>query len=171
MPTRGTAAKKETWDDWLPADRPGADRYLTIDELIGELQEFGIHDVEPSDIRYWQMQNVLPYPIKRWHDGATRALYPQDATLIIFRLRELQKRGYTLRQITDRLRAWAAIMHDPDPHGIAPALIELAQRQAELTRRPIRYVQIHFIDEDGSEQAYSYDVPLTDSTKYLYPVG
>lgn len=157
-----TTPDRETWDDWLPPNTPSADRLLTRDKLVAELHKFGVK-ADANDFRFWESVGVLPRPIRRWHDGATRTLYPKTAMTVVMELRELQERGYTLKQIAPRLRlfvrsAWAA-----DPHNIADAVNDLARRHEELTGRKIWRVDVQFTDEDNREERFVYFTQPTDS--------
>lgn len=159
-PARST---RETWDDWLPPDGPADDRQLTRDELVAELRAFGV-DVDADDFRFWESAGVLPRPIRRWYRGATRTMYPTIAINAVMELRELQKRGYTLKQIAPRLRllprwAWSSNPHSIDTDDVAA----LARKHEELTGKKIWQVKITFVDEDGREDPFHYFTQPIDS--------
>lgn len=149
---------RESWSHWFPdADE---DEQGTIEDLLAYLKRIDRPDVSADNIRFWQKVGVIPAPVKRWHNNATRALYPvTHVALVIDELLELQERGYTLQQIAPRLRAYAASMRDPDPVGIGDAMIDVARAYGDRTMRPVTTVEVRFIDADGRDQRYRYNVP------------
>jgi DNA-binding transcriptional MerR regulator len=160
---------RETWTDWIRAIDPGFDEssveYLTVDELLEELDLLITRDSEKVDavtIRYWQRKRLLPYPVKRWHEGATRSLYPiPSAVQLIVHIRLLQREGYTLEQIAPRLRGHLAMLCDPTPLELRPTIIEAANRRASFTGRPIREVIVTFVDEEGWRVEYPFPIERT----------
>ncbi len=111
MPTEAPAkAKRERWDDWLPESDPDAHR-LTLPELLQRLRDQGVK-IHTHDIRHWQAEGVIPYPVKRWHDGATRALYPEETVDLLIYLRQLQAEGHSLAEIRWRLRIAARLLRE-----------------------------------------------------------
>ncbi len=150
-----TKAKQETWADWFPDAEPKR----TIDGLIELLEHMGV-DCDATTLRYWQTKGVLPHPVKRWTGASTQALYPTIAAVFIAELRELQQRGFTLDEIAARLRGHAATMREPDPIGIAPAIVDAAQRQAELTGTPVKRVEVTFIDDTDQRSTYVFDASI-----------
>ena len=151
------ARPRETWASWFPdsEDDPG-----TIDELLETLSSFGVNNVSADNIRYWQKAGIIPAPTKRWHGGATRALYPPTlAALVIMELIALKDHGYSLQQIAPRVRAYALFMRNPDPLGIQEAITAVAREYEVISKRPISSIQIRFIDADGRDQTYHYDIP------------
>ena len=103
--------KKQTWRDWMPADAPEPEPLITREELIAEVQRAG-ESVDIDDIRNWQRAHIIPYGIRRWHDGAMRTLYPRGMTEIITSLRALQRAGEPLAAIGPQLRVLArSVLH------------------------------------------------------------
>ncbi len=156
----------ELWAEWFP--EPDEDQQGTIGDLLAYLARIDAGDVTADNIRYWQKAGVIPSPVKRWHDGATRGVYPiTSAALTIAELLELKRLGYTLDQIRPRLRAWFASRRDPDPLGISEAITDVAHQYGRIQQNTITAVQIRFIDADGRDQTYHYDIPPdgTSSTK------
>jgi hypothetical protein len=98
--------KKQTWRDWMPEGAPEPETLITREELIAEVQRVG-ESVDIYDIRNWQRDRIIPYGIRRWHDGAMRSLYPRGMTEIITSLRALQRAGDPLAAIALPLRVLA----------------------------------------------------------------
>lgn len=153
MPTKS----RETWKDWF--DDADQVEHVTLDELF---QEFPLDGVTADKVRYWQKADVIPQAVKMWHQGATRALYPATyAFMVLAELQILQKRGYTLAQIRDRLRRRAHAWNlggRGDHHEWKPTASQLADEFEELTGNHVMEVRISFIDEDGETDTYTYDV-------------
>ena len=163
MPTNEmTTTKQETWADWFP-DAP-EEALGTIDDLLGTLEDRKKQPEDPKvtadNIRYWQKAGILPAPIKRWHDGATRAIYPTIfAVVVIWELLELKRLGYTLQQIAPRIRAYGKTLLYRDPLNIRDDIIHLARGYEGISERTITAMEIKFIDADGRHQTYYYDIP------------
>ncbi|MDP9357791.1 MAG: MerR family transcriptional regulator [Chloroflexota bacterium] len=116
MPTEApteipTKAKREIWNDWLPGEPSPEAQLLTLPDLLQRLRDQGVK-IHTHDIRHWQAEGVLPYPVKRWHNGATRALYPEEAVDVIRYLRQLQADGYSLAESRWRLRMAAQLLRE-----------------------------------------------------------
>ncbi len=154
-------AKRETWADWLATDHPAARDYVTLEELLTLLpQEVAVNDVDARDLRHWQMNGILPYPKRTWHKGAVRALFPRQAALLtIFELRDLQRRGYALRQIGERLRVFVGAIYKSDPHDLAPIMVATARKHEDLIKRSVKRAEVSFIDEDDRNWTYVYIIP------------
>ena len=97
-------AKQETWLDWLAPDQPEPKPLITREELVERIRKLGVK-ASPGDLRYWEAAGILPRAVKRWHDGATRALYPEWMPYLVVSLREYQHEGLPLEEIARRLRA------------------------------------------------------------------
>lgn len=153
MPTQS----RDTWGDWFE-DADDASELLTLQELLEEYPQL---EVTPDTVRYWQKVDVLPQPHKRWHNGATRALYPSTyAFMAIREILDLQNQGYSLQQIKERLRrrvnAWRNRRFTMDRwEGSA---LEMATEYEQATGNMVDRVQIVFVDSDGEVDPYSYDV-------------
>lgn len=177
-------APQATWADAIP----DVDRYdhVTIDELL-ELVEQWLQPRVPlprhyadtitaaplddhvtaHQLRHWQTLGILPRPIKRWHDGATRALYPKEpAALAIMEVLTLQDEGYTLDEIGPRMQArffkpWA--LRHRDPFNWRAIASRLAAEYTETTGTPTAYVQFVFIDPSGERDVHQF--PITDRSR------
>jgi len=71
---------------WLPpgSPEPELDDLITREELLEEIRAVPMRMSE-STLRLRESQGILPRPMRRWRDGATRALYPRwMAELVIF---------------------------------------------------------------------------------------
>jgi hypothetical protein len=93
-------ARHETWEEW---GGPEPARLFTRDELVTHLTELGV-EADGDTVRFWEGSAVVPRSIKRWHDGATRALYPDWFAPLVIGLRELQDAGLALAEIGPVLR-------------------------------------------------------------------
>jgi len=166
-----TTSRRETWADWARRIDPDYDEdhehYVTITELIEDLNglfRFRNAEINPSTIRYWQSQGLIPYPVKRRHDGATRALYPDPlAFRIMLALRSKQlDRGYSLEQLRDSMHELlsdqVASQYDPSRYNLEPSILAVARQRAIVTGRPVDHVNVTFVDEQGP-QTYRYDIP------------
>lgn len=101
----GDAGSKGTWKDWEHPDVPEPG-LLTRDELVETLIRLGV-EVEERRLRFWEAEGVLPAPIRRRLNGATRALYPTWQINLIFALRQFQERGYALPDLPPLMRKLA----------------------------------------------------------------
>ncbi|MDP9470071.1 MAG: hypothetical protein M3Q71_05300 [Chloroflexota bacterium] len=98
--------KRRTWRDWLPPGTPEPDTLLTRTELLARLHAEGV-DVSTHDLDNWQTAGIIPYGIRRRHEGATRTLYPKWMVDLIRYLRELQDEELPLPQISAILKVHA----------------------------------------------------------------
>lgn len=95
--------KRETWLDWLPSDAPDPLELITRQELARRVSDRGF-DVTNEKIGYWEKQGVLPLPVRRWHEGATRALYPSWMEDVVIRAIGLRERGESTSGIRQSTR-------------------------------------------------------------------
>jgi len=172
MPTEN-GAKPETWRDWLPAGGPEPDRLYTRDQVL-DLARGMRAEVSTSDIRYWEQVGVLPRPVRRWHEGAVRAVYPLLIAYLIKELRRLQRyEGLSLAEARPRLRTYARmwLTYDaayaqrdrvPEDLSLGPNLAgeleRLANEWAELAGVPVDRVEVHVIGTSG--RATKYPLPI-----------
>ncbi|MDP9354398.1 MAG: hypothetical protein M3R02_03805 [Chloroflexota bacterium] len=98
--------KRRTWRDWLPPGTPEPDTLLTRSELLDRLHADGI-DVSTHDLDNWQTAGIIPYGVRRRHEGATRTLYPEWMADQICYLRELQDEELPLPEISAILKVHA----------------------------------------------------------------
>lgn len=172
-PAKGT---RETWRDWMPEGSPEPADLMTREAFLARLNGVGVDAVE-GDLRFWEYHGVLPRAIRRWHDGASRVLYPRWMIMAVALLRDFQDLGFSLRDIAPRLRA---LVRDAigwgDTAGLSPAqadaalrqrardlarfallesidneLAELGRRYAVVTRQDVGTVRVTFLAPDGQE--------------------
>lgn len=122
--------KRETWQDWQAPDAPEPTWLQTRAELLETLEARRVDPpVTESDLRYWEYRGLLPAPIRQWHHGATRAVYPLWVTELVADLRFLQAVGHPLAQIGPALRAEATrLSRIPDKAEHVAAIIEQTVR-------------------------------------------
>lgn len=102
-----TNTAKETWEQWKAPDAPDPP-LLTRTELLAAVERLGL-EADERDLRYWESIGVLPGPVRRHHHGATRALYPVWMVDLIFAVRYMQQRGYSLKQLPERMKTYARL--------------------------------------------------------------
>lgn len=150
--------ERQTWRDWLPDTDPADE--VTIEELVESLPMMWGTKVTADMIRYWQKADVLPVPVKRWHNGATRAMYPREPALeLIHDLLYLQQAGYTLNDIAGRLRLYLEGMDREDPIEARPAVQTIADHYEKATGIPATEIFVRITDAGGKTLAYSYSIP------------
>jgi hypothetical protein len=140
-------AFRETWVDWLPAGvaEPPVSELLLRSQVLGWLTARRM-TVKESDLRYWEGCAVLPHPVRRWHAGAVRALYPPWYPLAVRVLFHMQAGRRPLAAIGQDLRAWVLTnpaLTAPTPPGELP-----------IHERPYRLQPI------GEELILPYSEPL-----------
>ncbi len=180
MPTEAaTKTKRETWRDppWSPIGAPEPSRLLTRPELLDLLAQMGV-DATEADLRYWEYEGVLPRALRRWVDGAPRALYADWVAYFVKHLRQLQRdEGLSLAEIRPRLRTYARLFHahdgttrvpadlprTPDQIRPWPALVtelgRLARWWASLSDDAVDLVEVRVVGETGRSTVYQ--VPAT----------
>lgn len=67
---------RASWRDWTPDGypEPADDELITREQLVEELNRANVK-MTARNLRHWEALGILPGPIRRRHDGATRALY------------------------------------------------------------------------------------------------
>lgn len=167
---------RETWVDWMPTEGRDealldAEPLLTRDELIADLKQIGV-DVTSRDLILWQSRGVIPYPQRKQHRGAVRALYPQWMIDIVRMLRDLQGQGYKLREIGPILRSHVYHLFTLPPRSprsqevhdrrvakraLFPLVDEIETRVRSLARireklhgGRFRRAELHLIDDQGA---------------------
>lgn len=170
--TTTSAAKqnKETWGDWVvPGYESGP--LLTRDELANYMAGVGFK-VSPDDLRYWEAEGVIPRSVKKWHNGATRAVYPIWMRSIIVFVRTSQENGDSLEVIGQHVRE--RFRKNPEyqirssadqsdqfiyqiPDGMNHILSQLAQAQiAEFFQKhspeEVAYVDIKIVRKNGKSE-------------------
>jgi len=179
---------KETWRDWMPPGLPEPEELFTREELADLLHSWHI-DASVSDLRYWEYAGVLPRPVRRWHNGAVRAVYPRWIASIVRELRRMQRvEGFSLQHIRPQLRAYARMFlayesndsaretvkakplpMSPEDIRIWPDLTSELERLArwwtQLSGVPAERIEVHVIGASG--RATRYPLPLaTESSEH-----
>jgi DNA-binding transcriptional MerR regulator len=161
-----TTAKEHrtTWFDDVPdywRDMPVEGLY-TREDVLGSLQDRGVN-VNEVTLVFWEKTGILPRPVRRWRDGAPRALYPPWAVDAILHLRNLQAQGRTLDQIAPLMTAHRlASVAWQDPIG--PAMTDvrsalLAYAQAlEIDILAIEGITIRY---NGTDDTMLHEETLT----------
>lgn len=103
--------QRENWREWVPdASEP---RLITRGQVLDYLARLKTQPpVTANDLRYWEGLGVLPQPIRRRHEGATRALYPLWYVPLVRQLRLFQLAGFTLDALPERMRAQARLLSE-----------------------------------------------------------
>jgi len=126
-----TKELRATWRDsaWFA---PGAPEpfLLTRDEVLARVAALHL-DATERDLRFWEAEGILPRPVRRRHAGATRALYPAWFVDLIYKLRDLQLAGLSLKELPSRLQAEARRLSlvplvgppDDDARKLPPSLL------------------------------------------------
>lgn len=161
MPTESPPkAKRETWADWIPPGwfGPTDEELITRDELLEQTRELGA-EIHPRTLQIMEKQGLVPRPVRRWHDGATRALYaPWVVDLVIRAYLHRRKRWSPEEAQADIRDAVKQAMFGSDldkwggrgiPLEFVTQLHELAQRQAKITGTPIPTAEVRFFDAEG----------------------
>ena len=164
MPHNTTAKEnRATWFDDVPdylKDMPVEGLY-TREEVLGSLHDRGV-EINEGTLVSLEKANVLPRPIRRYRDGAPRALYPPWAVDAIEYLRQLQAKGMTRAQIAPFMNAWQlsqTIWADPLSGPLTVIREELLgiARSADLDVAKFRIT--FFDDNDGEVWRHELGIP------------
>lgn len=183
-----TKPKAQTWRDWMHPDDPEPAAVLTRGEVVARLHSWR-EEVTERDLRLWESRGLLPRPVRRSHDGAVRAVYPDWYPYLVRQLRRLQRRGFSLEQIKRRTRAFARyvldVTDDPDnpidadirEHAMGPAiegpedvglpkpmvaqLERVAGWHERITGQPTDHVEVWVVDADGLPTQYPFPISPT----------
>ena len=183
------ASSRETWLDWIPTEaaeraRQAAEPLLTREELLAALRDPNVVADDPGvtarDLASWQAAGVIPYPIRRWHEGATRALYPRWMVDIVVTLRRQQAEGKHPRELgplmRDHVRHLLRMPSIPEEQArldelarrgdldhrlaaLSEPLAAAARALGRLSGRRITSVEVAFHDEQGGTHVERYPVP------------
>lgn len=166
--------KRENVLDWLPPELHGAlGHLLTRDEVIEHLKRRHV-EVNAGNIRSWEHIGILPLGIRRWHEGATRTLYPTASIYAILKIKELQALGLSLADTRPEVRRFfiaVAIDQAADitpevkfrlrsnldlrpPDRVIQALSGLADFHEAVWGDPIARMRVELFDESGRSSAY-----------------
>ncbi|MDP9363481.1 MAG: hypothetical protein M3Q10_04495 [Chloroflexota bacterium] len=158
-----TKPKRWTWFDHRPADWPPPDPADLLDrqELLEELRDRGV-EVDDVALVFWEKSGVLPRPMRRWRDGAPRALYPRHAIDAVAHLRQLQAAGRSLDEIAPIMRAWELAptqWEDPYSKPLTAARAALLDLARALNIDPA-VIRVTFLDDAGEQIRRSHDIPI-----------
>lgn len=157
MPTQ----PRDTWRDWF--DDADQVEQVTRDQLIDLIAPRlrPGETVNTATLRHWEGIGVTPQPVRRWHEGATRALYPRPyAALAIFTILAMQSEGYSLAQIAARIRGRLKanyVDYDVLDKWKSHAL-GMASEFADATGIVSQRVDIVFVDSDGTEHVHGFEI-------------
>ncbi len=159
MPT--TPQKQETWRNWIADDSTDPtdsdDEVITRDELLRRAAQW-VEKVHPRTLQILEQQGLLPRPIRRWHDGAVRALYAPWMTDLVIRAYDHYRNHSPLEEAQADMRRYALSayfgyhMHRDSqlriPEDTLKQLRALAYRHTRF-HAPVAAVEIRFMDADG----------------------
>lgn len=168
QPTRSDGARsrdnRSTWRDCLPPDAPVPAELFTREQLLTQLKRWRVEATE-ADLRYWEYEGVLPRPVRQWHEGAVRALYPAWFVPLVQHLRALQRRGLTLDEIAARMPAQIYLLSTYN-QNTPPVVRREAERLAQVLERDagIRVDQVtihtsHTTDTEHRTERYTVSIP------------
>lgn len=162
--------KHETWLDWLSPGQAEPRPLITREELVERVRELGVK-AGPGDIRFWESEGILPRAVKRWHNGATRALYPNWMPYVVVSLRDHQANGVPLSEIAERLRATfyrsgekaggSALITNVEQsvlvfghEAMQPALLAYIRRFEQRTGKKVGSVEVRLLDWQNNQLDY-----------------
>jgi len=152
---------------------------ITRDEVIARLRRRGVK-VAARTLAHWESVGATPHPVRRWRDGAPRALYPDWVVDIAIQVPHfLRYEGLTLSEVGDALRGqlWPpdAVVLLPDGSRFGgtffggyprilgkltdAALVSLAENYCRATGVPIRHIAIQVVDDRGTGIETRYPPP------------
>ncbi len=147
----------ETWADWMPSDwiGPADEELITRDELLTQAKAGGA-DIHPRTLQILENQGLVPRPIRRWHDGAVRALYAPWVVDLALRAYERRRGKWPLDKAIEDVRGsvkQAIFTHLMNTDQVTSAklltqLRELADQHAKRTGTPIQSSEIRLLDAD-----------------------
>ena len=162
MPTAEAPPKtRETWIDWIP-DEPGwfgptDEELITRDELLERVKDLGVK-IHPRTLQQLENQGLMPRPVRRWHDGAVRALYAPWVVDLAIRAQERRRGKWPLDKAQADVREaakQAIVTYGMDKWGgtgipldFTRHLVGLARRQESITGKPVPVVEVRFLDTD-----------------------
>jgi len=138
--------------DWIgPAD----EELITRDELLTRAKGFGTN-IHPRTLQIMENQGLVPRPIRRWHDGAVRALYAPWVVDLVLRAYERRRGKWPLNKALADVRGAvksAIFVHLMDTDQLVSdkllaQLRELADQHAKRTGTPIQSSEIRLLDAD-----------------------
>lgn len=161
-PLESAKPSKETWQDWIPSEPgwfgPTDEELITRDELLERVEELGVK-IHPRTLQQLESQGLMPRPVRRWHDGAVRALYAPWVVDLAIRAQERRRGKWPLDKAQADVREaakQAIFTYGMDKWGgrgipmeFLIQLKELADRQTTRSGTAIPSAEIRFLDADG----------------------
>ena len=148
----------ETWANWMPSGwiGPADEELITRGELLTRAKGFGA-DIHPRTLQILENQGLVPRPIRRWHDGAVRALYAPWVVDLALRAYERRRGKWPLERAIEDVRGavkGAIFTHLMDTDQLVSdrllaQLRELADQHAQRTGTPIQSSEIRLLDAEG----------------------
>jgi hypothetical protein len=182
--TTETEARRETWRDLLPPEVPDPSDLMTSGELLAELNRRRL-DVDADTLRLWIRRRILPAPLRRRHEGATRALYHPAYLLAVHTLRFRQGHGERLDELRPHVRRafLEFLLKDLTPEQQAAGLLAAEARaydppltrdaeealrhqswvREQTTGVPTRRIEVAIVGTDGRRTRYTLE-PVADRT-------
>ena len=153
---------RETWIDWVPSGwlGPADEELITRDELLSRVKALGV-EIHPRTLQILENQGLVPRPVRRWHNGAVRALYAPWVADLALRAYARRRGRWPLDKARADVRDYvkgAIYINKMDTDQLVSRdflahLRELASRHAERTGTPIHSSEIRFLDADGQPVA------------------
>ncbi len=163
MPTSAETptTTQETWREWIADDAvdptDSDDEVITRDELLRRAAPW-VEKVHPRTLQTLEQQGLLPRPVRRWHEGAVRALYAPWMTGMVAQAYNHYRQHSPLEEAQVDMRSLALSsyygyhMHrDRElriPEDTLNQLRALAYRHTRF-HAPVAAVEIRFMDADG----------------------
>jgi len=98
---------KATWREWIPEGipEPYDDELISRDTLLNQLREYNV-GISPRTLQRWEGLGLIPGPVRKWHDGATRALYAPWVVNVVIVVNAAKVRGDTNDHIIENVHLW-----------------------------------------------------------------
>src|SRR5215213_4950779 len=146
-----------SWQDVQWFNRIRDDEFLTRPQLVEAVREQGA-EIDEGTLVFWEKRGLLPRAIRRYRDGAPRALYPPRAVDVVIAIREMQQAGMTLDLIAPLMRKYALTntairVSDPLRTSARFTALRLAiseERRLGLPEDTIRSVEFRFKGANGN---------------------
>ena len=161
---------KESWRDWTPDGypEPDDDELITREQLIDELNRANVK-MTARNLRHWEALGILPGPIRRHHEGATRALYaPWVVRLATIAAAAKtfgsspEKLGREMRETARTVIVQVALRKQAaTDERIRDAVKALADRYEEYLGERPALVSMSFRRDDGAH-LYDFEIPTPE---------
>jgi len=161
---------KASWRDWLPegAPEPPDDQLITRAELLERLRGVFRTNLSERTLQLWEAAGILPGPVRRWHDGATRALYPMWIVYLAA-IAEIDRPGglsaaalaeKTRGRLQEAVHYYDSQTWDVMQGRLPDALAEVADHYEDAMHKRPASAEVRIRREDGeSLHVYYIDIP------------